>query len=207
MTPYLHVVTPYLDRYGYWAVFFGVLLEDFGIPVPGETLLIAGSVFAALGEFHIVWIFLLAFLGAVLGDNIGYAIGYFGGRKLVVRYGRYVALDEGRLHKFESFFDRHGGKIIIVARFIEGLRQFNGLVAGTSRMRWPRFFLFNVIGAALWVAFWTGAAYLLGSRLEMMLVGFKRFELYLLLGLGLLALLFIAYFFVKGYRARSGRKP
>lgn len=199
------MVTPYLHQYGYWAIFLGVFLEDFGIPLPGETILIAGSIFASLGEFHIIPIFLLAFFGAVLGDNIGYLIGYYGGRKLVLRYGRYVFLDERKLHKFESFFSRHGGKIIIVARFIEGLRQFNGVVAGTSRMKWPRFLIFNIIGAALWVAFWTFSTYFLGSKLGKVLPRFKQFELIFLIGLGVLTLFLITYYSLRKHR--SGPKP
>jgi membrane protein DedA with SNARE-associated domain len=102
-------------------------------------------------------------VGAVLGDNIGFAIGHFGGRRLVERYGRYVFLTPERLEKTTRFFDRHGGKIIIVARFIEGLRQANGIIAGTTGMHWSRFLIFNAIGAALWVAVWTSIGYLSGS--------------------------------------------
>ena len=88
LQPYIQAITPYLDKYGYAAVFVGVLLESFGIPLPGETLLIGGSLFAAIGNFHVVWVFLLGLTAAVIGDNIGYAIGYYGGRALVLRYGR-----------------------------------------------------------------------------------------------------------------------
>lgn len=130
---------PVLDHYGYLAVGGFVLLEDFGVPVPGETILIAAAVYAGAGRLSVVGVGLIAFLAAVIGDNLGYAIGHFGGRALVLRYGRYVMLTSERLDKAEGFFCRHGGKVVVAARFIEGLRQANGIVAGTARMPWRQF--------------------------------------------------------------------
>ncbi|MEJ2695503.1 MAG: DedA family protein [Candidatus Sulfobium sp.] len=206
LTPYLQAVAPYLDRYGYLAVFLGVFLEDFGIPVPGETLLIAGALFAGLGEFRIWWIALLAFLGAVAGDNVGYAIGYFGGRRLVLAYGRYVFLTAERLQRLEAFFARHGGKVVMAARFIEGFRQFNGIVAGISGMRWRRFLVFNGIGAALWVCLWAGGAYFLGNRLGAVFVLFKGIETYLLTGFAVLVIFCIGYRLFKGRCGKTGKR-
>ena len=140
-----------LNHYGLLAVLFFVLIEDFGIPVPGETIVIAASIYAGSGRLNVVAVGVIGFVAAVAGDNIGFAIGHFGGRALVLRWGRYVRLTEERLDKAEAFFERHGGWIITVARFIEVLRQVNGLVAGISGMRWRRFLVFNALGAALWV--------------------------------------------------------
>jgi membrane protein DedA with SNARE-associated domain len=92
-------VTPYIDHYGYFAVFGAILLEDFGMPVPGESLLIAGALLASQGKMDIVTLLCTACIAAITGDNIGYAIGRFGGRGLVFRYGRYVLITEGRLRK------------------------------------------------------------------------------------------------------------
>lgn len=201
---YLQAVTPYLDKYGYWAIFFGVLLEDFGVPTPGETLLIAGAMFAAMGDFKIYWVILLTFVGAIAGDNIGYAIGYFGGRKLVLKFGRYLFLKEKRLHRLEQFFDRHGGKVVAIARFIEGLRQFNGVVAGLSGMQWSRFLSFNILGAALWVGLWGSISYFLGSQLSTLLANFKQFEVYILAALFFLASFFFArYLFKKQFEQHN----
>ena len=126
MTQYLpgvlHSLEPTLNQFGYLAVVGLVLIEDFGVPVPGETVLILAAVYAGTGRLNIVLVALLGFCGALLGDNIGFAIGHFGGRRLAQRYGRYIFLTPERLDKATAFFDRHGGKIIIVARFIEGLR-------------------------------------------------------------------------------------
>src|ERR1700729_3546745 len=160
----LHTLEPTLNQYGYLAIAGLVLIEDFGVPVPGETVLILGAVYAGTGRLSIVLVALLGFLGAMLGDNIGFAIGHFGGRRLIARYGRYVFLTPERFDQASRFFDRHGGKIIVVARFIEGLRQANGIIAGTSGMRWLRFLFFNALGAALWVGTWVSVGYLAGNH-------------------------------------------
>jgi membrane protein DedA with SNARE-associated domain len=163
---FLNVVAPYLEHYSYWAVLLLVMLEDFGVPVPGETILIAAAIFAGTGRLNVVLVGLIGFIAAVIGDNIGFAIGHYGGRALALRWGKYVFLTEERLTKAEVFFNRHGGKIIVVARFIEGLRQANGIIAGISGMRWLRFAFYNALGAALWVGTWVTLGYLAGNHIN-----------------------------------------
>ena len=163
---FLNVVAPYLEHYSYWAVLLLVMLEDFGVPVPGETILIAAAIFAGTGRLNVVLVGLIGFIAAVIGDNIGFAIGHYGGRALALRWGKYVFLTEERLTKAEVFFNRHGGKIIVVARFIEGLRQANGIIAGISGMRWLRFVFYNALGAALWVGTWVTLGYLAGNHIN-----------------------------------------
>jgi len=155
-----------LHTWGYLAVAGFLFFEDFGIPVPGETMLIAASLYAGAGHLNVFLVGLVAFLAAVAGDNVGYAIGRFGGRELVERYGKFVLLTGDRLDRGEKFFDRHGGKIVVIARFIEGLRQLNGIIAGVAGMHWARFLLFNALGAALWVTVWTSLGYLAGNNVE-----------------------------------------
>ena len=174
---------PYLDHYGYWALFGAILLEDFGMPVPGETLLIASALLASQGEMHLVPLLLIAWAAAVTGDNIGYAIGRFGGRKLVFRYGSYVLISEQRLQKAEGFFRRYGGAVVVGARFLTVLRQLNGIVAGTVKMNWRRFVIYNILGAALWVSFWTMLFYKLGEKALGFGAGFKTLQFFLLGGL------------------------
>jgi membrane protein DedA with SNARE-associated domain len=123
----------------------------------------------------------------VLGDNIGFAIGHFGGRRLVVRYGARIGITDARLDKVEKFFERFGGEVVLVARFFAIARQLNGIVAGTVGMSWWRFLVYNAIGAALWVGAWGGGVYALGERLEAFAPWFHRFG-YLALGLVVLAL-------------------
>jgi membrane protein DedA with SNARE-associated domain len=127
--------------------------------------MVAAAIYAGWGRLNIVGVAAIAFIAAVLGDNIGYWIGARGGRKLVHRWGRYVFLTPERLARAEGFFARRGGRVVIIARFIDGLRQFNGVIAGISAMPWRTFLLFNAIGAALWVGWWTTIAYLLGAHL------------------------------------------
>src|ERR1700755_2187257 len=108
----LHTLEPTLNHYGYLAVVALVLIEDFGVPVPGETVLILAAVYAGAGRLNVVLVGLLGFLGAVVGDNVGFAIGHFGGRPLIQRYGRYIFLTRDRIDKATDFFARHGGWII-----------------------------------------------------------------------------------------------
>ena len=161
-------------------------MEDFGVPAPGETILIAAAVYAGAGQLNIVLVVLIGFLTALAGDDVGFAIGHFGGRALVLRFGRYVFLTEERLDKAERFFTRHGGKVVTIARFVEGLRQANGIVAGLAKMPWRRFVAFNALGAALWVATWSAVGYFAGNNLTAIYDELKRYELDLLTALGVL---------------------
>lgn len=188
----LHTLEPTLDNYGYLAVGGLVLLEDFGVPVPGETILIVGAVYAATGRLNILLVGLIGFIAAVMGDNVGFAIGHFGGRPLVERFGRYILLTPERLDKATGFFDRHGGKIVTVARFVEGLRQANGIIAGVTGMHWARFLAFNALGAALWVAVWTSVGYFSGSHIDTIYNDATRYDTYLAIAVGVLILAYIA---------------
>lgn len=199
----LHSLEPTLNHYGYLAVVALVLIEDFGVPVPGETILILAAVYAGTGRLNVVLVGLLGFAGAVLGDNIGFAIGHLGGRRLIERYGRYIFLTPERIGKATGFFDRHGGWIIVVARFIEGLRQANGIIAGISGIHWAKFLAFNAIGAALWVAVWTSIGYLSGSHINTIYHTATRYSSYIAIGLGALLLAYIARRAVRVRRARA----
>ena len=190
-----------LAHYGLWAIALFVFLEDFGIPVPGETVLIAGAVFAGSGRLNIVAVGVVGFLAAVAGDNIGYAIGRFGGRALVERWGRYVFLTEERLDKAERFFTRHGGKIIVVARFIEGLRQANGIIAGIIGMRWLKFLACNALGAALWVGTWVSVGYFAGQHITAIYNAITEYSLYA----AIVAVVVIAAWIVLHLRKRRRR--
>lgn len=170
-------LAPVLDHYGYLAVAGLVFLEDFGVPVPGETVLIAAAVYAGAGRLSLPVVIVLGFVGAVLGDNVGYLIGHLGGRRLVLRFGRGVRLTAERLDRAEGFFRRHGGKVIVVARFIEGLRQANGIVAGVTSMPWRSFLAFNALGAALWVGTWTSVGYLAGNHINAIYRAITRYSL------------------------------
>lgn len=140
----------YFTHYGYWVVFLGVLLENAGVPVPGETVLLAAGFFAAQGHFHLPLVMIVAACAAVLGDNVGYFAGRRMGRAMLERYGRILRLSPERLSRFDGFFSRHGAKTILLARFVTGLRVVAALLAGAGRMRWVSFALYNCAGAVLW---------------------------------------------------------
>jgi membrane protein DedA with SNARE-associated domain len=202
----LHSLEPALDHYGYLAVAGFVLLEDFGVPVPGETILILGAVYAGTGRLNPVAVALIGFIAAVLGDNIGFVVGRRGGRTLIERYGRYLLITPQRLEKGAGFFDRHGAKIVVGARFIEGLRQANGILAGISTMHWTRFLTYNAIGAGLWVGAWTTIGYTSGSHIDSVYATAARYETYLAIAAGLLLLLCLARWLrhLSTSRIRSG---
>src|SRR5205809_751605 len=165
----LQLIEHYMLVYGYWAVFFGVMLENAGIPVPGETILLIAGYFAATGEFHIALVMLIAATGAVIGDNIGFAIGHHYGRGILLRFGRFLFLTPKRVKHMEDYFRDHGNKTILVARFITGLRVFAALLAGASRkMPWRVFFVYNVAGAFLWSVVITTLGYLFGQSLPLL---------------------------------------
>jgi membrane protein DedA with SNARE-associated domain len=197
---FLNSLASPLEHFGLWAIFALVLLEDFGIPVPGETVLIAGAIFAGSGQLNVVAVGLVGFVAAVIGDNIGYGIGRFGGRALVERWGKYVFITPERLDKAEDFFKRHGGKIITIARFVEGLRQANGIIAGITDMHWLRFVAFNALGAALWVGTWVSVGYFAGQHITTIYNAITRYSLYAAIA----AVVLIAAWVV--YRVRKHRR-
>jgi membrane protein DedA with SNARE-associated domain len=182
-----------LQHYGLWAILLLVMVEDFGIPLPGETVLIAGAIFAGSGQINVIALGLVGFFAAAIGDNIGYAIGRFGGRALVDRWGRYIFLTPERLDKAEGFFERHGGKIITIARFVEGLRQANGIIAGISKMHWLRFGAFNALGAALWVGAWVSLGYFAGQHITTIYNNITRYSIYAVIAAVVLIAAWIAY--------------
>jgi len=157
-------------------VFLLVMVEDFGVPSPGETVLVIGAGAAATGMLNIWLVLLAAFLGAVIGDNIGYAVGRFGGRPLVLRVGSHVGITATRFDYAESFFRRFGEAIVMFARFVEILRQLNGIIAGVLGMHWARFLAYNALGAALWVGAWGAVGYFAGEHIHQVSAWFARFS-------------------------------
>jgi membrane protein DedA with SNARE-associated domain len=201
----LHSLEPTLDRFGYLALGL-VFLEDFGVPVPGETVLIVSAIYAGTGRLNIWLVALIGFAAALLGDNVGFAIGHFGGRPLAERYGKYIFLTPERLDKAASFFDRHGGKVIVIARFVEGLRQANGIIAGITGMHWTRFLPFNALGAALWVGVWVSIGYFSGSHIDSIYNAATRYELYFGIAVGLVILAFVGRRVWRWRRVKAERR-
>ncbi len=157
-------MTHLIVTYGYFAVAFLVAVESFGVPLPGETIVVAAALYAGHTHRLSVWaIFAVAAVAAIVGDNIGYLLGRTGGERLIRRYGRYVRLDEAKLQVVRNLFDRHGAKVVFFGRFVSILRTYAAFFAGTTRMPWRRFLIYNAAGGVLWAALYTFASYGLGD--------------------------------------------
>ncbi|MDX6693951.1 MAG: hypothetical protein QOF02_1554 [Blastocatellia bacterium] len=177
----LDTLTKLFINYGYWTVFVGVMLENAGLPIPGETILLAAGFFAAGGHFSLPLVMLVAATGAVVGDNIGFAVGHHYGRGFLLRYGKFILLTPRRLVRINNFFEKHGEKTILVARFITGLRVFAAIFAGASDMRWRVFLVYNIAGALLWATVITLLGYLFGHSWPLLERWVGRTGLFMLL--------------------------
>lgn len=165
-------------EYGYWAVGTALLLENAGIPVPGETILLLASFMAySQHDLQLSWIIAVATIAATLGDNLGFALGYYGGRPLLTRYQSLFRLKQTMLDRGEQLFARYGAATIFFARFVFGMRIIAGPMAGVLRMPWKKFLVFNFLGAALWVSVISTAGYLFGRHFDRLENAIKRIDL------------------------------
>ncbi len=163
----VHIFDHLLATYGAGLVGLIVGLEAMGLPLPGESLIIAGAIYCATThKVSIVWMLLAAIAGAIVGDNLGYLIGRSLGFRLLVRYGRRIGLTEERLLFGRLLFQRYGSVIVFAARFVAVLRTFAALLAGANRMSWWRFLFWNALGGTVWVGGYGFAAYLIGAEIR-----------------------------------------
>lgn len=178
-----------LHHYGYAGLFALVFVENFGLPVPGETIFIAAILMAAHGEMRIVPVVLCAWTSAVLGGIVGFAIGRFGGHRVLQKYGGYIGINAERLKKVEDFYRRYGAVFVLLGRFFEGIRQIYAILAGCMARSWRRFLLDNAVGATLWVGFWTALVLWFGRHMRHIWDAFKEHEGFMFLGVGMIAVL------------------
>lgn len=157
-----------VDVLGYPSAGLGILVESAGIPFPGEALLLAAAAWAAARHHALVLVIFFGFVGATAGADIGYWLGYRGGRPFVERFGRFFHIKAEHLARAELFFARHGDKTIVIARFVLGLRTWASILAGMSRMPFWRFQLFSAAGGLVWAAVIGTAGYVLGSNLPLL---------------------------------------
>ncbi len=163
------ILRGFIADYGYWAVALALLCENAGIPVPGETTLLLAS-FLAYSEqrLHLGWIIIVGTFAATLGDNLGYAIGHYGGRPLLNRYQHIFRIPQSTITRGEHLFDRFGAATIFFARFIFGMRVIAGPLAGVLRMPWKLFAIFNFLGAIVWVTVIALVGFFFGRNWEML---------------------------------------
>jgi membrane protein DedA with SNARE-associated domain len=161
-------ITHLVHTYGYAAVFVFVAIESLGVPLPGETALIAAATYAGFHphKLSIALVFAVGALAAILGDTAGYWIGNKGGYRLLYRYGHYVRLDESKIKVAHYLFDRRGGAVVFFGRFVSVLRTYAAFLAGTTQMRYRRFLFFNASGGVIWAAMYAFLAYYAGSFLS-----------------------------------------
>ena len=152
--------------YGYPIVFLAVLGESAGLPLPGETILIIAGVAAQHGDLALPIVWLLGATAAIVGDNIGYWVGHYGGRPLLERYGRLLRVHERELRILDRYFEVHGAKTVFLGRFVIFLRVWAALFAGAARMNWKRFFVYNALGGTAWVVSMSSLAYIFSSSIS-----------------------------------------
>ena len=156
-----------VQGHGTWVVALVIFFESMGLPLPGESLLIGLAVYAATkGGINIYWALGWAVVGAVMGDNAGYFIGKSLGRRALARWGGKIGLTEKRILLGEYLFQKHGGKVVFFGRFIAFMRTFAALLAGATRMSWPKFLVWNGLGGLCWVVGYGTAAYLIGDHIQ-----------------------------------------
>ena len=174
----LDVLRNAVVQYGYWAVGGALLLENAGVPVPGETILLLAC-FLAYSEhdLQLPWIMVVATLAATVGDNLGFAIGYYGGRPLLARYQALFRIENKAVERGEELFARYGAVTVFLARFVFGMRVIAGPMAGVLRMPWRKFTIFNFLGATLWVTVISGVGYLFGQHWERLAGEVKRIDI------------------------------
>lgn len=184
------LIRGYFGAHGYWTVAIALLLENSGIPVPGETALLFAS-FLAYSEhrLHLPFVIVTGIAAAACGDNLGYLVGHMGGRPLLKRYRRLFRIPEEHIQKGERLFARHGSVTVFFARFVFGMRVLAGPLAGVLKMPWRKFAVFNLLGAALWVTVISCAGYLFGRHWNELVHAIRDFNFIVIALVGLALLL------------------
>src|SRR5690242_5334765 len=157
----------FFSKYGYWVVFFGVMLENAGIPIPGETVLLFAGFLAYHQKIDLVPSILVAIAGATIGDSVGFLIGLLGGRAFVDRFIRRSHAVRRSFDYSQTLFLKYGQWAVFIGRFITGLRMFAGIIAGLFRMRYRRFLFFNFTGATIWAIAVTYVGFLFGNSWQL----------------------------------------
>jgi membrane protein DedA with SNARE-associated domain len=195
-------VTKLLLDYGLVLLFLFVAIESAGVPLPGETTLIAASVLASQGHYSLVWVIAIAAAGAIVGDNGGYWLGRLGGRRLLERIP--IVRDHFRrvLPQAERFFQRHGAKTVFIGRFIAVLRFTAAWLAGISHMEWWRFLVWNATGGIVWATLVGVVAYEFGRRAA---DAISHYGVYAAIGIAVVAV--IAFVVIRYVRKGVAERP
>jgi membrane-associated protein len=194
------LLSDFFARYGYWVVFFGVMLENVGVPVPGETVLLFAGFLAFQGNMHILPAILTAMAGATTGAILGYSLGWYGGTSVVNRLlGRFPRLRK-RYDESQKIFLQHGRWAVFAGRFITGFRVFAGVLAGVLRMPFSTYLFFSFAGAVCWALVIGYAGFLFGSSWDRLVTFVGRMDRIALVIIGGAALVL---FLVRRVRRRK----
>jgi membrane-associated protein len=207
MPDLFHAFTEFAGAHGYWVLFLGVMLENAGIPLPGETaLLAAGCLASPAGGSHLhLWAVIgVAFAGAVIGDNVGYWVGRELARRRLARGGRFLFLTPARLRAAEDYFARYGALTVFFGRFVALLRIVAGPAAGVAGMPWGRFLVANAAGAAVWATSIALLGYVAGPAWEVLHRWIGRGAW---IAAGAVVLAVILWHVVPALRRKAGPKP
>lgn len=171
------------QNYGYWAVFLGILLENLGIPLPGETLTLVGGFLAGSDQLNYWFVLVSAILGAAIGGTCGYWIGRSAGWPFLLKFGGFFRISEKRLEEIKNQFSQNAAKAVFFGRFIALLRIFAGPLAGIAEMPYGRFFIYNLAGASIWASVMVTLAFFVGRvvPLEQLIAWMSQFGLVALL--------------------------
>ena len=173
----LESVQQIAEHYGYWAVMSGIMLENMGLPIPGETITLVGGFLAGSGDLTYPGVLAAATGGAIVGDNFGYWIGKWGGWPLLKQVGGFFGIAEEQLNQAREEFGRNAARAVFIGRFVALLRVFAGPLAGIAGMPYHRFFVFNTAGAVVWATTIVSLAFFVGRivPLEQLLAWVSQF--------------------------------
>ena len=187
----LETIENLAHEYGYWVIFLGILLENTGIPLPGETITLVGGFLAGNGSLNYWWVLAIATGGAILGDSLGYWVGYYGGWPLLTRVGKIFRIEEARLVTVRDQFSKNAAKAVFFGRFLALFRVFAGPLAGIAQMTYPKFLICNFLGVLTWASVMVTLAYFVGQLvpLETLVTWVGEFAIVaLLLGVAAIAI-------------------
>lgn len=190
----------FFSKYGYWVVFFGVMLENAGIPIPGETVLLFAGFLAYHQKIDLLPSILVAIAGATLGDSMGFLVGHLGGRRFVDRFIRRFPVIARSFDRSQALFLRYGQWAVFIGRFITGLRMFAGILAGLFRMPYRRFLFFNFTGAVAWAVTVTYVGFLFGNSWQLVQQHFVEFNEIVLVAVIVAVLIGVASYYFRNRR-------
>lgn len=197
-------LSEFFARYGYWVIFFGVMLENGGVPVPGETVLLFAGFLAHEGKMNLERAIVTGIAGAALGDTLGYCLGHYGGKAFVEWLRRRLGFFGRHFQKAQTYYLKHGQWAVFVARFITGLRMFSGLFAGSFNMSYLRFLAFDFSGAVIWATAICSVGFFFGSNWQRLVQLVKDFDSIVLTVAGLALVAGVVAYYLRKRKAGAG---